>query len=219
MLNKSKTPVTNTPPSFVRTLSVGGALLFGMLGLCALLAIIEARKHEPAPLPMNSRVADFALTNQAGQVTTLADLTNHVWVADIIFTRCASSCPIMTREMKQLSVAIPAGSQCKLVSLTTNPEYDSPAILPQYTTRWMFLTGTKQEVAALAGDNLKLGSVPIPPAERKEAFDFFIHSTLFVIVDKHANLREAFETTGDNLHWEDVQPRILAAIKQLESEP
>ena len=59
MLNKSKTPVTNTPPSFVRTLSVGGALLFGMLGLCALLAIIEARKHEPAPLPMNSRVADF----------------------------------------------------------------------------------------------------------------------------------------------------------------
>lgn len=217
----------SSPRPFHRTsLWVGGGLLAGMLLMYFLLALAETKKGRTAPLPMRLPVAGFSLMNQAGQVTTLADLTNRVWVADIIFTRCASSCPIMSRQMKSLQDALPAESRAKLVSLTTNPEYDTPPVLAQYaahyqadTNRWMFLTGSKLAVAALAGDSLKLGSVPIKPEDRKDAFDFFIHSTLFVIVDKHANVRQAFETTGAGLHWEDVQSRILAAVQQLESEP
>ena len=219
----------STPPSprpFPRTLWVGGGLLVGLLGLCCLLAVAESKKDRSVPLPLHLPVADFTLTNQAGAVTTLADLTNHVWLADIIFTRCASSCPVMTAQMKTMQDALPADSKARLVTLTTNPEFDSPAVLTRYaehyqadTNRWTFLTGTKQAVAALAGDSLKLGSVPIKPEDRKDAFDFFIHATLFVIVDKHAIVREAYETTGNGLHWDEVQPRILAAIHQLENEP
>ena len=105
-------------------------------------------KHQP-PLPVIGQVADFTLTNQDGQITTLASLTNRVWVADIIFTRCASSCPIMTQQMKSLQDALPPDSEAKLVTLTCDPDYDSPAILKRYGEhygadfqRWMFLTGT-----------------------------------------------------------------------------
>ena len=77
-------------------------------------------------LPVLGHVADFTLTNQDGQVTTLADLTNHVWVADIIFTRCAGPCPIMTAQMKSLQDALPPASRAKLVTLTTDPDYDTP---------------------------------------------------------------------------------------------
>ncbi len=110
-------------------------------------------------------VADFTLTNQDGQVTTLADLTNHVWVADIIFTRCAGQCPRMTGQMKSLQDKLPADSTAKLVTLTTDPDYDSPAIMKRYGerfgadfNRWMFLTGTKAQIAGLAGDSLKLST-------------------------------------------------------------
>ena len=71
-------------------------LFLALLGLAYVLSLAELNSHATQPLPVIGTVADFTLTNQDGQVTTLADLTNHVWVADIIFTRCAGPCPIMT---------------------------------------------------------------------------------------------------------------------------
>jgi protein SCO1/2 len=80
-------------------------------------------------------IADFTLTNEDAQATSLADLTNHVWVADIIFTRCAGPCPRMTTQMKSVQNALPQNSETRLVTLTTDPDYDSPEILKRYGER------------------------------------------------------------------------------------
>ena len=142
-----------------------------MLGLMYLLSLVEYGQARAKPLPVLGQVADFTLTNQEGNVTTLADLTNRVWVADIIFTRCAGICPIMSTQMKSLQDALPATSRAKLVTLTTDPDYDAPAILKKYGERygadfqrWTFLTGTKNELAGLAAGSLKLGSTPVAAA-------------------------------------------------------
>ena len=66
---------------------VGFGLLLGLLGLVYLLSLAEYGRARQKALPVIDQIADFTLTNQDNQVTTLADLTNHVWVADIIFTR------------------------------------------------------------------------------------------------------------------------------------
>ena len=77
------------------------------------------------------------------------------------------------------------------------------------------LTGTKTEIGALGAGSLKLSAVPKPPADQTNAVDLFIHTTIFVIVDKHAQLRGSFETVGDDVDWTNaVQPRIIAAIRQ-----
>lgn len=205
---------------------MGSSLLFSLLGLCYLLALVEDKKLHPVTLPVLNPIAAFTLTNQAGATVTLADLTNHVWVADIVFTRCAGPCPRMTRQMKSLSDLIPAASNVRFVTLTTDPFYDTPAVFATYaahyqadTNRWMFLSGSKLEIANLAAGSLKLGSQPVPAAERKDEFDLFIHTTIFVIVDKHAHLRGIFETGGDGVDWPAVETRIQAAATQLESEP
>jgi protein SCO1/2 len=170
-------------------------------------------------------VAGFTLTNQDGQVVTLADLSNRVWVADIIFTRCAGSCPIMSKQMESLQEALPAASRARLVTLTTDPDFDTPPILKKYGDRygansnhWTFLTGTKSEIGRLAANSLKLSAVPVKPEDQQNPADLFIHSTVFVIVDQHARLRGTFETQGDGVDWTNVQPRIIAAVKQLERE-
>ena len=86
--------------------------------------------------------------------------------------------------------------------------------------RWTFLTGTKNEIAALASGSLKLSAVPIKLEDQKSVADLFIHTTIFVIVDKHARLRGFFETGGDGVDWTNsVQPRILASVHLLENEP
>jgi len=218
--------MAETPPPLPRSLWFGLVLVFVLLALAYLMSFAEFRGVYKTALPVLGQVADFALTNQDGQLTTLADLTNRVWVSDIIFTRCAGSCPIMTRQMRQLQDALPADSPARLVSLTTDPDYDSPAILQRYgahygadSTRWLFLTGTKTQLAGLAAGSLKLGATPVAPADQKSPVDLFIHSTIFVAVDRHARLRAIFETEGDGIDWTNVQPRIVQTVSQLESEP
>jgi len=210
-----------------RTLWLGVALLLGFLALAYLLSLAEFKQQQRQSLPVIGAVAGFTLTNQDGKVTKLADLTNRVWVADIIFTRCAGPCPIITGRMKSLEAALPKTSDTKLVTLTTDPDFDTPAMMKRYGerfgadfNRWMFLTGTKAEIAALGAGSLKLSAVPKPVADQTNAVDLFIHTTIFVIVDKHAQLRGSFETVGDGVDWTNaVQPRIVAAVRQLEREP
>jgi protein SCO1/2 len=213
------------PQPLPRTLWVGMALFFVLLGLAYLLSLAEFDSLRKASLPILGQVADFTLTNQDERVTTLDDLTNRVWVADIIFTRCAGACPVMTSQMKQLQEALPPSSPARLISLTTDPDYDSPVILQRYaqhyganSNRWLFLTGSKKQLAGLAATSLKLGATPVALADQKSPVDLFIHSTIFVAVDKHARLRGIFETQGDGIDWTNVQPRILQTVNQLENE-
>ncbi len=166
------------------------------------------------------------MTNQDGKVTSLADLRGHPWVADIIFTRCAGPCPEMTRQMKALQQALPPGSKTRLVTLTTDPDFDTPSVLKTYAERfgadlqrWMFLTGTKEPNRTPGGDSLKLSAVPTSPADRQSPQDLFVHSTIFVIVDQRARLRGIFETTGQGVDPQQVKARILATLRRLEREP
>jgi len=208
------------------TLSIGLLLVLLTLLLAYLLTDLEKRaSHSPA-LPVINTLNDFALTNQAGVAVSLADLRGKVWVADIIFTRCTGPCLKMTRQMKELQDALPTDNKTKLVTLTTDPDFDTPPVLAKYsgrfnadTNRWMFLTGTKKEIGALGGGGLKLSAVEIKPDERKSETDLFIHSTIFVVVDKHAQLRGAFETGGEGVDWPAEKQKILSSVKQLEREP
>ena len=131
---------------------------------------LQSQAARGRPLPVIGPIGDFTLTNQNGGAVSLADLRGKVWVADIIFTRCPGPCLRMTRQMKELQDALPPGSQTKLVTLTTDADFDTPPVLKLYaerfgadTNRWMFLTGAKQEIAKLAIDSLKLLAHPLAP--------------------------------------------------------
>ena len=216
---------TATPPRPPRAIWVGFLLFFAVFALAFLLWLMQAVRLQPPPHVIGA-VADFTLTNQDDQITTLTALTNHVWVADIIFTRCAGPCPRLTTQMKSLQEKLPAASHAKLVTLTTDPDFDTPVVLKKYGeragadfNRWTFLTGTKREIAQLASGSLKLSAQPVKLQEQHDPADLFIHATLFVVVDKHARLRAYFETGGDGVDWPSVQPKILETVRQLENEP
>jgi len=205
----------------------------GLVIVLVCIAFVLSRLKQPAdeagtasPLPIIAQVNDFSLTNQLGKLVTLADLRGKVWVADIIFTRCAGPCPRMTRQMKSLQDALPKNSDARLVSLTTDPIFDTPEVLARYAAangtdneRWYFLTGTAKQISDLAIDGLKLTTVEKTPEERENPEDLFIHATVFVLVDKQAHLRAVFQTGGETVDWTEVRKELLAAIKRLEREP
>lgn len=202
----------------------GGLALVGVTLVIAFVFLgLKLRPAHVNPLPVYGQIADFTLTNQNGQVVSLADLQGKVWVADIIFTRCAGPCPVMTRHMKELQDALSSASQAKLVTLTTDPEFDTPPVLRAYaarfgadTNRWMFLTGTKPQIGKLAIDSLKLSAVEKKPEERDSPEDLFVHSTIFVVVDRQARLRGIFQTTGEGVDPKQEKALILATVERLE---
>jgi len=215
----------SAPEKMSRTLWVGVGLLFIILAVSVVLSSVSSSRPRLQTPPVFGQVADFALTNQNGQAVTLADLRGHVWVADIIFTRCAGPCPRMTRQMKLLQDALPSGSRAKLVTLTTDPEFDTPEVLKAYAARfeanpgrWLFLTGTKKEIGALAIDSLKLTAIEKKAEERNDAADLFIHSTIFVVVDQQGRLRGIFETEGEGVDAAHERNEVLATIQKLERE-
>jgi protein SCO1/2 len=128
--------------------------------------------------------------------------------------------------MKELQDALPSGSGAQLVTLTTDPDFDTPPVLKTYaerfqadTNHWMLLTGAKGEIAKLAIDSLKLTAIEKKPEERESPQDLFVHSTIFVIADKQGQLRGVFETTGEGIDPQKVKEQILAAVRRLEREP
>lgn len=211
-------------PRVSRTIWIGIGLVLLLVIFAFLLSGLENRRRPPA-LPHLGQVTGFTLTNQLGQAVSLEDLRGKVWVADIIFSRCAGPCPRMTRQMASLQAGLPKDSNARLVSLTTDPVFDTPEVLDRYaarfeadTNRWWFLTGDKKGIAALAIDGLKLTAIEKQPEERTSVDDLFIHSTIFVVVDKQARLRGVFETDGEGIVWTNMQSEILKAVQTLERE-
>jgi protein SCO1/2 len=211
---------------FPWTVGIGVLLLILSLSLAFLLAKAQSRVVRHEPLPVLAQVADFSLTNQNGAAVSLADLRGRVWIGDIIFTHCGGPCLRMTHQMKELQDALAKDNSIKFISLTTDSDNDTPAVLKTYAerngadlNRWSFLTGTKKQVNNLAVDSLKLSVVEKKPEERVTPEDLWVHSTIFVLVDKRGQLRGIYQTGGEDVSWPAEKRKLLAAAKQLEREP
>ncbi len=155
-----------------------------------------------ARLPVISQVSDFGLTNHLGRNLGLADLLGRVWIADIIFTRCPGPCVQMTRSMNQVRNQFLDREDVAWVSITADPDHDSPLVLKKYAEKWVehpqnwhFLTGPKALLNRLAVDDLKLVVVEKDPVQRMSAEDLFLHSTKFVLLDRQGRLRGIYEGT------------------------
>lgn len=196
--------------------------------------------RDPDELPVICQLDDFSMTNQSGQTVRRADLAGQVWVADVIFTRCPGPCAMMTTRMADLQASVPKDWPVRFISLTADPEYDTPEVLRTYadeyqadSQRWHFLHSTKAAIVDLAVNHLKL-VVLDKEQERESANDLFIHSTTLALVDKHGRLRGAFESVpmdlSEDAEFERVQtaplddwqttlkPRLLTAIERLIAE-
>jgi protein SCO1 len=191
-----------------------GALLTLIL---ALLAAFVVHPILSKPLPVFSSLPDFALTDQDNQKVTLDSLRGDVWIADVIFTRCAGQCPVMSAHMQEIQDALPAESPIKLVSFTTDAEFDTPAVLKKYAARfsardgrWIFLTGSKAALRHATVEGLKLSVVDKPPGQRDNADDFFIHSQKLVLIDQNGRIRGYYD--GDTA---EGTSQALAAAKTL----
>jgi protein SCO1/2 len=108
---------------------------------------------EPPPemrLPVIGPAPDFDLTSQDGKRVTLADFRGKVIAVTFIFTNCPDICPTLTLNLAQVQAALGSdfGKIVAFVSITVDPEIDTPPVLREYAEAfdadlggWAFLTG------------------------------------------------------------------------------
>ena len=143
-------------------------------------------------LAAQQQLPDFSLTDQFGASFASSDLHGKVWVADFIFTSCATICPPMTVQMASLQDEF-AGEDVHFVSFSVDPERDTPTALRRYADnygadggRWAFLTGQKAAIYQLAHEGFNLAT-----GHRGSEI---LHSTRFVLVDRNQQLRGYYES-------------------------
>ncbi len=149
-------------------------------------------------LPDHSRqLVDFTLTNTAENVVTREDVTNQVLVVSFLFTGCALVCPAVNTGMSSIQQLTTNDSRVKLLSITVDPEDDTPEALATYgqrygadTNRWLFLTGQRSQLYHLIGSSF------LAP-DTNGAFNYmpgnFAHTERIAVVDARGHLRGYFD--------------------------
>src|SRR5207253_413350 len=99
---------------------------------------VAVRAHDRArsALPVLGVLPAFSLTDQDGKSFDAKNLDVKITVVDFVFTRCGSICPMLTERARDLSRRLDAKkigpSEVALVSITVDPEGDTPPVLAAY---------------------------------------------------------------------------------------
>lgn len=191
---------------------------FGLSG--GLILLLRFGLVAPTPqspqIPTYGQVPPFEFVDQDGRAYGSTQLQDRVWVAEFFFTHCPTICVELTQAMKGLDQELPG--QVRLVSISVDPEQDSPEVLRRYIEknavrldRWAFLTGPLAQVEAAVVKGFKL---PMQKADPSEGQDLMAitHGSRLVLVDGQRQIRGYFEANPTGL------AELKRAVSQLGSE-
>ncbi len=145
-------------------------------------------------LRIGEQVPDFTLRNQAGREVRLSDLRGRPVALDFIYTRCPlpDVCPRLSANFARIQKRF--GKRITLVSITIDPQYDTPEVLSEYARRWranpdnwMFLTGSPDAISAVA---VKFGLVYWPEE------GMLTHTVATALIDPNGKLAALLEGAG-----------------------
>jgi len=205
-----------------RSIAKGGAVR----GLCPVLAVLAfgcapppAGSGSPVPPPVVGRIepdedqpppppASFQLTDQTGKPFDSRSLAGKVWMGSIFFSTCPGPCFRENQAIAGIMADI-TDPDFVSVSLTCDPENDTPEVLGHYAARfaadparWKFLTG---DMAVITDVGKNLFRLPVALG---------VHAERGVVFDRRGRLRGGYHLLQD-----DAVARLKALIRDVLAEP
>lgn len=136
-------------------------IVSGLLALLMIVTLDNGRRVSAAASTL-PRVAvtlpSVVLTRSDGVRVPLADVLNdrQPVVLDFIFTSCTTICPVMGAMFSKFQTGLGTRkADVRLVSISIDPEYDTPARLAAYAKSikaapgWEFYTGSDADIVAI----------------------------------------------------------------------
>jgi len=187
-----------------------GVLIASVLaaGLC-----LACQPAQP-PMEVFGSTPTFQLTDQSGASIDSQSLAGHVTLLDFIYTHCTDACPILSATFqdtqRKLAEDNLLGSKVMLVSLSVDPQHDTPPVLAEYgqqfkadSSGWKMLTGDWDQVYDVV-TGFKVATRPPRPAADAPAPDGteLTHTTAVVLIDPQLQVRaylDGADMTSDDL--------------------
>jgi protein SCO1/2 len=178
------------------------------------LQLLEERKDANAGLALGQPVANFTLTDQAGQRVSLSQFAGKVVAVTFIYTSCPlpDYCFRLSNNFGRVNkrFADKMGRELVLLSISFDPVHDQPKVLAKYAATWKadakswhFLTGTLSEVKEVC---------------RRFGLNFWqdegllTHSLHTVVIDRRGNLAANFE--GNEFTAEQLGDFVKVMLEQ-----
>ncbi|MFJ9500031.1 SCO family protein [Brevibacillus centrosporus] len=196
----------------------GGALQrhwFTVLAGVLILAIVGVFGYNymtKEQIPVMKALNDFSLDNINGSTYTFSEGKGKVRLVEFMFTNCPDICPATTYNMSKLQDQLKEkglfGDKVEFVSITFDPDFDTPEVLQAYAekfkadqTGWKFLRGDAQAIEKVTKD--------FGIAVMKQPDGSFAHTARMFLVDEDGNMRRAYgmaaEMDMDQMMKEMVQ--------------
>jgi protein SCO1 len=120
--------------------------------------VLDLPKPPPNKVAIGGKMPSFSLTDQSGRTVNLSDFHGKIVVVDFIYTRCPlpDVCPRLSANFASISKKL-RGRAVEFLSITIDPQFDTPAVLAEYAHRWnagdswRFLTGSRENIQEVAG--------------------------------------------------------------------
>ena len=176
---------------------------------------MPAADGEGRPLLQEGDVVpgDLSLIAQDGTSIQLSDFRGQALVLTFIYTRCPlpTYCPRMSKQFAALQPTLRdrVGDRAHLLSISFDPDYDTPAVLRDYASRytdrldtWTFATGDSTEVQRITS---RFGVFT------KTAGDEITHNLVTAVVGPDGTVRRLFR--GNDWQPDDVLPVVERALR------
>ena len=159
----------------------------------------------------NELMPNMALWDQAGRLVMKKDLLGHAVALNFIFTSCrvARMCPASTACMKSLGDQLakdPAAAGVRLVTITFDPETDTPGQLRAYAdgygidhARHRFLTGDAGQIK----DLMRHYGI-----QTLRDDGTIVHNAALIVITPEGRI--AFRNEGPSFDADEVARRLLA---------
>lgn len=119
----------------------------------------------------------FTLTERSGATISSKELAGQPFIASFFFSKCPGSCKQQNDQMRLLQQKY-RDAPIRLVSISVDPENDSPEVLAAYAdgygadkNKWLFFTGDINYISRMAGEVFFLGQ--IGPKSHPDRFCLF----------------------------------------------
>lgn len=138
-------------------------------GVARKLQVVDAKQADgfrfpdvPEAIAVGAEVSDFTLTDQQGRQVSLGSMRGRVVLVNFLYTRCPlpEVCPRLAASFSSLQRRFRdrIGSELMLISITLDPQFDTPEVLARYAASlkadpegWRFLTGDVTPIARRFG--------------------------------------------------------------------
>jgi protein SCO1/2 len=174
------------------------------------ISLLVAGAGNESRLPVIKPAADFALVDANDRRVTLKQFRGKAVLVGFIFTTCNGTCPATTHRMAKVQQELARhpelNGKVQLLSITLDPERDTPDALRRYAglyeidpSNWSLVTGPKAEVAR----TLAAWDMWARPAANGQ----LDHPSRVYLVDPHGRIREIYNLDFLRVPWvvEDIR--------------